>query len=71
MDRQAEQAIDEIVDRPAEQLYNAVMATLQESGTIGLLAVAADAKSRVPWPKVSDKTRSLFRRLAANLTAQK
>jgi hypothetical protein len=58
------------MDKQAEQLYNAVMRTLQGPNVQGLLAAVADAQSRVPWLQVSEKTRAIFLRSAVNLTVQ-
>lgn len=58
------------MDEEAERLYNAVMKTLSETGMIGLLAAAADAKSKLSWEAASSKTRGVFQRLAANLTGK-
>lgn len=58
------------MDREAERLYHAVMTTLQDVGTMGLLAAAGDAKSKVSWVNVSPKTRDIFLKLALNLTSK-
>jgi hypothetical protein len=57
------------MEAKAELLYKAVMATLQETGMMGLLAAAGDAKEKVGWENASAKTREIFRKLGANLTA--
>jgi hypothetical protein len=56
------------LDARAERLYAAVAALLHETGTMGLLVAAGDAKDRIPWNDAHTKTRELFRHLAVNLT---
>jgi hypothetical protein len=55
-------------DERAEQLYQAVLLTLEHSGFMGLLAAGNDAKAKLPYKEASAKTKHLFVELAANLT---
>jgi len=57
-------------DLQAEGIYYAIMQTLKEVGTLGLLQAAGDARSFVSWDKAAPRTREVFRRIATNLTAQ-
>jgi hypothetical protein len=61
---------DNDLDARAARLYAAVVAVLSDRQTGGLLAAVADARDRIVWENASPKTRSLFHRLVANLTAK-
>ena len=54
----------------AEGIYYAIMQTLKEVGTLGLLQAAGDAKAFTSWDKAASRTREVFRKIATNLTAQ-
>lgn len=54
-----------------EQTYAAIAATLNTLGLLGIgkvLAVGADAKDRLPWDKVSEKTKTVCTIMAEKLT---
>jgi hypothetical protein len=56
------------MEKLAEQLYVAVADLLQDNHITGLLTAVADAKTHTPFNEASDKTRTVFGLLAANLT---
>jgi hypothetical protein len=57
------------LDEHAQRLYNAVVEALRDRQTMGLLIAVGDARDGIAWDAASPKTRDLFRRLVANLTA--
>jgi hypothetical protein len=56
------------MEKLTEQLYEALTDLLHDNRTAGLLTAVGDAQARVPFERVSPKTRALFRALAENLT---
>jgi hypothetical protein len=56
------------MEKLAEDLYKAVCMVVNDAGTFGLLTAAGDAKDKIAFDQASSKTRTIFFKLAENLT---